>query len=291
MEKAPQKILIIGATGMAGHIIYFHLKSQNKYALYNTVFRSKLTDDSITCDVRNKDELINVIKTIKPDFIVNCVGALIKESQTHPDNAILLNAWLPHFLSKLAHENGSRLIHISTDCVFSGKKGGYKVDDFRDADDLYGRSKAIGEIINDRDITIRTSIIGPELKEKGEGLFHWFFSSENTVNGYTNVFWSGITTLELANIIEFFIDFFKPGLYQLTNGIKISKYSLLLLINDVFSLDRKVIPHETKYSDKSIVPNLTSLPISIPDYLVQLNDLKMQMRLYKDFYKKNYINL
>lgn len=286
MTSNRKRVLIFGGTGMAGHMVYYHLKSTNKYDLYNTVFRSKLTDDSILCDVRESRMVLNVIKELKPNIIVNCVGALIKESVSNPDNAILLNAWFPHLLSKLAFEVNAQLIHISTDCVFSGKKGSYKYDDFRDADDIYGRSKALGELINDNDITIRTSIIGPELKEKGEGLFNWFLNSKNIVNGYTNVFWSGITTYELANKIEFFIDFYQPGIYQLTNGIKISKHNLLLLINDVFSLNLKVIPHKTKNSDKSIVPNLDKLPFTIPDYSLQLKLLKKQMTICNDLYKK-----
>ena len=137
-------------------------------------------------------------------------------------------------MKRLADVVGAKLIHISTDCVFSGRQGMYADNDFRDADDIYGRSKALGEIFSDKDLTIRTSIIGPELKRYGEGLFHWFMSQRERVNGYTKVFWSGVTTLELAKAIEYSLDNDVTGLFQLSNGVRISKYDLLVLFNEIF---------------------------------------------------------
>ena len=158
-----KKILLLGATGMAGHVAYHYLNETNKYEIVDVVFRNKLTADSIVLDVTDKHATEELIKTVKPDIIVNCIGILIKGSRQHPDNAIYINAYFPHLLERLSSEINAKLIHISTDCVFSGKKGNYTEYDFRDADDVYGRSKALGEVENDRDLTIRTSIIGPEL--------------------------------------------------------------------------------------------------------------------------------
>ena len=167
-----KKVLLFGATGMAGHVTYYYLRSMGKYDISNVVYRTPLTEDSIVVDVTNRDAVADVVHRVHPEIIINCIGILIKGSKEHPDNAILINAYFPHLLKRLSDEVGAKLIHISTDCVFSGKKGNYTEDDFRDADDVYGRSKALGEIINDKDLTIRTSIIGPELKNNGEGLFH-----------------------------------------------------------------------------------------------------------------------
>lgn len=283
MQNNQKKVLIVGATGMAGHMIYNHLDTQGKYILHNTVFRSKLTNNSIICDVRNKDEITKIIQTIKPDFIVNCVGALIKESQTNPDNAILLNAWFPHFLKSLAFQSNSQLIHISTDCVFSGERGDYKVDDFRDADDIYGRSKAIGELVNADDVTIRTSIIGPELKDNGEGLLHWFLSQTRIVNGFTNVFWSGITTLELAKQVEKIINNYTPGVFNLAPATKISKYELLLLIKKIFNKSTTIEPLANKQSDKSLIP---SKDFTAPNYTAMLDELQSYMQHNKEQYKR-----
>ena len=187
-----KKILLFGATGIAGHMAYFYLKATGKYKISNVVFRNKLTQDSIVVDVTNLAEVEKVVFQQKPDIILNCIGVLIKGAKEHPDNAILLNAYFPNYLKKMADKVNGKLIHISTDCVFSGEKGFYSEEDFRDADDVYGRSKALGEISNEKDLTIRTSIIGPELKTAGEGLFHWFMCQKGHINGFTEAYWGGL---------------------------------------------------------------------------------------------------
>ena len=131
---------------------------------------------------------------------------------------------------------GGMLIHISTDCVFSGNKGNYIETDYRDARDIYGLSKALGEIDNENDLTIRTSIIGPELKTNGEGLFHWFLSQKGNVYGYTDAIWGGVTTLEFAKAIDCAIEQRITGLINLTNKVPISKYELLKLSQKIFNI-------------------------------------------------------
>ena len=251
MQK--QKILILGATGMAGHIAYYFLKSTDKYEISNAVFRNKLTEDSIILDVTNPSDVERIITSVNPNIIINCIGVLIKGSKDHPDNAIYINAYFPHLLKRIADDCNAKLIHISTDCVFSGKKGQYTETDFRDADDVYGRSKALGEINNDKDLTIRTSIIGPELKQYGEGLFHWFMQQTGSVNGYINAFWGGVTTLELAKALDLAIENKITGLVHLTNGDKISKFDLLNQFNEIWSRNLTVNPYEGKNVDKSLV--------------------------------------
>ena len=185
------KILILGATGMAGHVAHAYLKDTQQYEISNIVFRTPLNEESIVVDVTNKEKLRKAITDISPDIILNCIGVLIGGSANNPANAIYINAYLPHFLASIARTIDAKLIHISTDCVFSGKKGMYFENDFRDADDVYGRSKALGEINNEIDLTIRTSIIGPEIKKNGEGLFHWFMNQTGEINGFTKAFWGG----------------------------------------------------------------------------------------------------
>lgn len=252
-----KKILLFGATGMAGHIAYFYLKSTGKYEITNVVFRNKLTEDSIIVDVANQDEVASLVKEIKPDIILNCIGVLIKGSSKRPDNAILINAYFPHLLKRLTDQVGGKLIHISTDCVFSGEKGSYAENDFRDADDIYGRSKALGEIINDKDLTIRTSIIGPELKKEGEGLFNWFMNQSGEVNGYTEAYWGGVTTLELAKAIDNALDNDLKGLVHLTNGHKIAKYNLLQLFKKIWNKNITINPYNGKSVDKSLLKSET----------------------------------
>ncbi|MDB5275541.1 MAG: reductase [Ferruginibacter sp.] len=279
-----KKIIVFGATGMAGHVVYHYLNELGSYTMYNTSYRNKLTTDSIICDVLKTEEVAQMLKMISPDYIINCIGALINESRASPDNAVYLNAFFPNYLVRIANEIGSKLIHISTDCVFNGKKGAYGEDSFRDADDVYGRSKALGEINGERHLTLRTSIIGPELKPRGEGLFDWFMHQSSEVNGYTDAFWSGISTLELAKSIEKALNYNLSGLLHVTNGVKISKYELLQLLNLNFKNDSVTIKPTDKYRvDKSLTKSKV-FEFEVPGYNCMLQELKEwinQHNLYK----------
>lgn len=279
-----QKLMILGSTGMLGHMVYFYLKSLNKYEIVDSSFSQKLHEGSKVLDVINDKELIEFITTEQPDVVINCIGILIKGSQADPSNAIYLNSYLPHRLAKILRKTGGRLIHISTDCVFSGKKGNYAEDDFRDADDIYGRSKALGEVVNAFDATLRTSIIGPELKEKGEGLFHWFMQQTQEVNGYKNSFWSGVTTLQLAKVIDNVIENKLSGLMHVTVGKKISKFELLQLFNALWDRKIDVIPAEVKSTDKSLQAS-NKLGIILPDYSDILEEQKKWMKENNQLYK------
>lgn len=283
-----KKILLFGATGMAGHVVYHYLNTLGKYEITNVVFRNKLNEESIVLDVTDKNAVADVIYVIKPDYIINCIGVLIKGSKEHPDNAIFINAYFPHLLKKISDEVHAKLIHVSTDCVFSGKKGNYTELDFRDADDIYGRSKALGEIINDKDLTIRTSIIGPELKKDGEGLFHWFMHQTGDINGYKTAIWGGVTTLELAKAIDVAIIQKKTGLIQLSNGIGISKYDLLHLFQEIWEKgDVRILPYNGNGVDKSIAKSIL-FEYEVPSYHKMLQEMHEWMReyyfLYKDLY-------
>lgn len=273
---------------MAGHIVYYYLKNIGKYDISNVVFRTKLTEDSIVVDVTNKVAVEQMIRQNNPDIIINCIGVLVKGSQNYPDNAILINAYFPHLLERLSSEVRAKLIHISTDCVFSGKKGAYKEDDFKDADDIYGRSKALGEINNGRDLTIRTSIIGPELKKEGEGLFHWFMTQEGDVNGYTEAFWGGVTTLELAKAIVLCLEQNIIGLVHLTNGQKISKYDLLKLFKKIWDRGNVIVPYLGKSIDKSLEKS-DKIDFSVPSYEQMMEDQFNWMITHRELYNKIYI--
>lgn len=278
-----KKVLLFGATGMAGHVTYYYLRSMGKYDISNVVYRTPLTEDSIVVDVTNRDAVADVVHRVHPEIIINCIGILIKGSKEHPDNAILINAYFPHLLKRLSDEVGAKLIHISTDCVFSGKKGNYTEDDFRDADDVYGRSKALGEIINDKDLTIRTSIIGPELKENGEGLFHWFMHQCGEINGFRTAIWGGVTTLELAKAIDFSLDNGIVGLIHLSNGVGISKFDLLNLFKEIWGKDTVIKPYDGNEVDKSIEKSLR-LDYEVPSYRQMLVEQFEMMKSYSNLY-------
>lgn len=237
---------------MLGHVLFDYLNSLNKYDLVNICNKKKLNSDSIICDL-TKNNSLEIIKEINPDIIVNCVGVLIKGTNKDKKRAIFLNAFLPHLLSELCNKKNSKLIHISTDCVFSGKTGGYDENSIKDAIDDYGKTKSLGEFNSDSNLCIRTSIIGPEIKQNGEGLLHWLFQQKGKVSGYKNVFWSGVTTLELSKAIEFSIENNVNGLWNLTNSEPISKYHLLKKIINIFSLNNIELDEDfEKTSNKSL---------------------------------------
>ncbi len=285
-----KRVLVLGATGMAGHMVFDYFSKRENYEVFGLSRKQKNAPNFFVCDVFNTAELLQTIQDVKPQIIVNCIGALVRESKEHPESAIFLNSYLPHYLKKIAKEVDCRLIHISTDCVFSGTKGNYSETDFRDADDTYGRSKALGEIVDDNNLTIRTSIIGPELKNPGLGLFDWFMQQTGTVNGFTNVFWSGITTLQLAKTIDLAIEKNLAGLYQVTNGNRISKQVLLELFNDIFRKNSvTVLPYSSVPHDKSLVKS-EKFDFQVPDYVSMLLELK-QWIVDSDIYNYKHLVL
>jgi dTDP-4-dehydrorhamnose reductase len=280
-----KKLLLLGSTGMAGHVAYYYLKETGKYDVSDVVFKRPLTEDSIILDITKKETTERLINELSPDIIVNCIGVLIKGSNLQPDNAIYINAYFPHLLERLAAEIDAKLIHISTDCVFSGSKGSYSETDIRDADDIYGKSKGLGEVINKKDLTIRTSIVGPELKQNGEGLFHWFMNQSGEISGYTEAIWGGVTTLELVKAIDKAIDDEVTGLVHLTNGTKISKYELLLLFKEIWKRnDVLVSKNKSKSVDKSLMIS-NRFRYNVPSYSQMLEELYGWMQIKSFLYQ------
>lgn len=279
------KVLVLGSTGLIGHKVFNYLSTLNKYDLYNVSFRKKLNDKTIICDARNNKKFINTIKSISPTIIINCIGILIKGANLNPENAIYLNAYMPHMLMNLSDEINSKLIHISTDCVFSGeKKTPYNEFDFKDGKDTYAKTKVLGEIINDRHITLRTSVIGPELKTNGEELFHWFMNQNKEINGFTKAIWSGVTTLVLARAVDWAINNKINGLYHITNNKSIDKYSLLLLIKKYTRKDIVINPFEGNIINKNFIDTRKLIDYEIPSYDQMVKEMIYNINLNKIIY-------
>jgi len=282
------KVLILGSGGMLGHKLYYYLKKNSDFIIYNFSATTKLNSETILIDALDKKKLTESIKKINPDFIINCVGLLIQDSQNKPDQAIYLNSYLPLLLEEILNENKSKLIHISTDCVFSGdKKTSYKEDDFKDATDIYGLSKNLGEQLGPQTLILRTSIIGPELKKTGNGLFNWFMSQSGSIEGYKKTIWSGVTTLELSKAIYWAINNEIYGIYHITNNLKISKNDLIGLIKLHTKKSIKIISVEGKKSDKSFLDTRELLNYEIPSYdqMVRemIADVSKSINLYKHY--------
>ena len=286
-----QKVLVLGSTGMLGHQVVNYFLVFDKYEVIDISFRNKLRSSTLIVDVTKKEQFEKVVREIKPNFIINCIGVLIQGSKD-VENAIYINAYLPHQLKRIADSIKAKLVHISTDCVFSGKKGHYTEFDEKDARDVYGQTKSLGEIIDDNHITLRTSIIGPELKANGEGLFHWFMMQNGIIQGYTQAIWSGVTTLELAKIVKLVIENNSTGLYHVTNNHSINKYELLKLFQKHTDKNIDIIPVDGKSVDKSFIDTRGEVDYKIPSFEVMVKDMiesvKSNPGLYQQYMK--YIN-
>jgi dTDP-4-dehydrorhamnose reductase len=205
-------------------------------------------------DAGDLDAITRLIAVVKPDHVVNCIGIIKQVSAAQdPLTSIGINSLFPHRLANVCVAAGARLIHISTDCVFSGRKGGYREDDISDAEDLYGRSKFLGEVSGPGSLTLRTSIIGRELRST-TGLVEWFLANRGgSVAGYTNAIFSGLTTLELSRLIRDIITRHREltGLYQVSVD-PIRKLDLLRLLNEAYGTKTEIRPDEDVHVDRSL---------------------------------------
>ena len=281
------KVLILGSTGLIGHQVYNYLTNNTNYEISDIAFRKKLNKNSILIDATNETNLIKCIEKKSPNYIINCIGILISDADITPENTIFLNALMPHKLKNIADRINARLIHMSTDCVFSGFKGkSYIENDLKDGLDTYSKTKGLGEIISDNHLTLRTSVVGPELKENGSQLFHWFMCQTGTISGYTDVFWSGVTTLELAKAVNWSIDNNITGLYHVTNNTRISKNDLLKLFKKYTNKDIEILPSSGKNIDKSFLDTRYLINYQIPSYEKMISDMVELILTDKELYSQ-----
>lgn len=257
------RVLVLGVTGMLGHAVFKVLNASSTLEAWGTLrspsgLRNFNEDQQARLlagiDVLNQDVLTAALAHVRPSIVVNCVG-LIKQlaDANDPLAALPINALLPHRLAKLCALGGARLVHVSTDCVFSGRKGMYLESDLSDAEDLYGKSKYIGELHDLRHaITLRTSIIGHELGSK-YALVDWFLSQQGRVKGYRKAIFSGLPTVELARVIRDHV-IPAPGLYGLyqVSVDPIDKYSLLSLVAEIYGKDIEIVPDDQVTIDRSL---------------------------------------
>jgi len=255
-------ILVLGVSGMLGNAMFRFLSEQQVLNVFGTArssstlkhFPAKLAKRIMAgIDVENQDILMQVFVEVRPAVVVNCVG-LIKQlaDSDNPLMALPINAVLPHRLARLCELVGARLVHISTDCVYSGKKGNYLESDISDAEDLYGRSKFLGEVNYKHAITLRTSIIGHELAS-AHGLVGWFLAQEGQAKGYTHAIFSGLPTVELARIV-FDVVFPRPALCGVFHvaSTPIAKYDLFKLVAKVYGKNIEILPDQAVVIDRSL---------------------------------------
>lgn len=279
-----KRIAVLGSTGMAGHMVALFLKEQG-YDIYCASRSEKNTPRSRAVDVTDFSVLSGWIEEIAPEAIVNCVGLLQRDCEERADLAVLINSYLPHFLEQRSAAKDCKVIHLSTDCVFSGVQGGYREDALPDGQTMYDRSKALGELRNGKDLTLRMSIIGPDPDVQGTGLFNWFMMQSGKIQGWSQVIWNGVTTLELARGIDAALKSQLSGLYHFVPQEPIGKCSLLELIKEVFGKTDVVIDRvmEPKI-DKTLVNTRTDFSFAVQDYQNQMRDLKNWILDHRELY-------
>lgn len=259
---------------MAGHVITRYLREQGHEVL--AVARSGADFD---LDIENTEDVRRFFDhhPFEPDFVINCIGLLVKDSLARPDRAAIINAWFPHYVEQRLKDTPTRLIHLSTDCVFDGAAGPYQETDIATETNAYGASKALGEVRNNKDITMRMSIIGPELKS-GTGLMNWVLTTQqDPVPGWSNAWWNGITTLQLAKCIDRWIQ--DPAVtgvrHVVNNQVSINKYDLLTKISDVYRLGHRIEKTQgPKTINKVLTDTAEDYDWAIPDYDRQLAELR-----------------
>lgn len=238
-------------------------------------------------DVLAEGALEKTIESIKPDIVINCIG-IIKQRKEAENRylSIGINSWLPHKIARLCAENGARLIHLSTDCVFDGTRGGYREDELTNATDLYGRSKALGETdkTEKNAVTLRTSIIGRELAEPKQSLIEWFLSQQGkTIKGFERAIYTGFTTHEMARIIVRVID--TPDLYGLFHvaSAPINKYDLLVMLREQMSLDIDIVRDSEFHCDRSLVMDrfTEKTGYKAPSWQEMLEEMAADKTIYK----------
>lgn len=281
------KLLVLGATGMAGHMIAIYLLEQG-HDVTSYSRRPFPYCKCVTEDIREVEKLTALLKKENYDAVINCIGILNDNCEQDITSTIFLNSLLPHFLVrelKDINNNKTKLIHLSTDCVFSGKIGNYDEYSKTDGETLYDRSKALGEVNDSINLTFRNSIIGPDMHPNGRGLFNWFIKQNGPVNGYINAIWTGVTTLTLAAAIEKALETDLKGLYHLVNNQPIDKYSLLQLLNQCFCDNRIMIyPYENIKINKSLVNTRNDFSFIVPTYEKMVEDMHKWVSDHKELY-------
>jgi dTDP-4-dehydrorhamnose reductase len=287
MKNQCDNVLVLGVTGMLGSAVLRYFAERPGYRVTGTIRSASGCDmlpeavrDRVISgiDVENFDSLMRAFAETRPQVVINCIG-LVKQlaEADDPLNAIPVNSLFPHRLARLCAAAGARLVHVSTDCVFSGSKGMYKESDVPDATDLYGRTKHLGEVDYPNAITLRTSIIGHELRSS-HGLISWFLSQKATVRGFTKAVFSGLPTVELARVIH---DFVLPnermrGIYHVS-AEPIDKYTLLCNVARVYGLTIDIVPDAKLVIDRSLDSSRFRaetgyVPASWPELIVRMRE-------------------
>lgn len=282
------KFFICGCNGMAGHTISLYLQEQGNEVYGFDLKESKLIK-SFAGNAFETETISRVIKDGKYDTVINCIGVLNQFAENNHALAAFLNSYFPHFLAKTTEGTDTQVIHMTTDCVFSGKKGSYTEHDLRDGETFYDRSKALGELDDDKNLSLRNSIVGADINPNGIGLLNWFMNNTKeehpVVNGYTKAMWTGQCTYQLAKTMEAAAKERAHGLVNAVPDTDISKYELLKLFNKYLRGGRvQINPVEGVNADKSLKRTNWDFNYRIPDYEQMVAEMAEWIYKHKELY-------
>ena len=279
------KILVLGCNGMAGHLISLYFKEKGHEVVGFARSASHLLDKTIVGDASDMALIKRILDEGDFDAVINCIGLLNQFAENNKAMAVLLNGYLPHYLVEITKEMKTKVIHMSTDCVFAGNDGPYYEDSLPNGATFYDRSKAMGEINNYKDLTFRNSIVGPDIKESGIGLFNWFMKQKEEVGGYTGAIWTGVTTFTLAKAMEQALKENLTGLYNLVNNESINKFDLLGLFNKHFrGGEIKINPNDKLQLDKSLRRKRDDFGFIVPSYEQQIKEMREWVEEHPSLY-------
>src|ERR1035437_7661494 len=268
---------------MLGHVVKLYFLEKG----HDVKGTSRSDSEDYTFDAtKNISDIEKFIDDFRPDAIINCIGILNKVAEDNKSLAVIVNSYLPHYVDEISRNKGIKFVHVSTDCVFDGKAGDYTEDSFRTATDFYGRSKGLGEIVNDVNLTLRTSIVGPDKNQNGIGLFQWFMNQENEINGFDKVIWTGVTTFQFAKCMEKAIPNNLTGLRHAVNNEKIDKYNLLSLFKKHFNKNITINRKSDYVSNKSLV-RATDFDFEIPSYDQMVKEMSEWITAHESLYSES----
>ena len=279
-------VLILGAIGMAGHTIALYFKEQGHNVSTYSMHPFPYCENNIIGNAFETDKFKAMLLANKYDLVINCIGLLNQDADSNPSKAVYLNSYLPHLIADTLQNTRTKVIHMSTDCVFAGNTGPYTEKSLRDGQTFYDRTKALGELDDSKNLTFRNSIIGPDMNVNGIGLFNWFMKQSGQINGYTKAIWTGVTTLTLAKAMEQAYKENLSGIFNLVNNTSISKFELLNLFNKYFRDDKLIItPSEHLHLDKTLIcTRINDFSFKVPSYEQMIIEMKDWVSKYKKLY-------
>lgn len=278
------RFLVLGASGMAGHLISLYLKERGHGVTGFSRRGVPFLESQVLGDARDEGLLAETIESGAYDVVINCVGILNNAVEANPD-AAWLNGELPHALARMTEDVPTRVFHMSTDCVFAGNTGPYTEDRVPDGQSAYDRTKAAGELRDGKNLTFRNSIVGPDMSPGGVGLLNWFMQQSGPVRGYTGAIWTGLTTLELAKAMEHEAGEGTAGLVNMVPEGSISKYDLLHLFNRELRGDAvEIEPDASLQLDKTLVRTNFGPTYAPKSYPEQVHEMAEWVRAHRDLY-------